>query len=70
MFDHWEDASAASPAPTIPAGKPTARIDYVLLRPPGAWRVQSSEVLAEPVASDHRPLLVELLSNRAEHRKP
>lgn len=56
----WADASAASPAPTIPAKKPTARIDYVLLRPAGVWRILSSTVLPEAVASDHRPVLVEL----------
>ena len=61
MFADWEDASAAAPAPTIPAGKPTARIDYVLLRPRGGWRVTRTEVIAEAVASDHRPVLVELM---------
>ena len=56
----WADASAASPAPTIPSKKPTGRIDYVLLRPAGVWRILSSTVLPEAVASDHRPVLVEL----------
>ncbi len=61
LFEHFADASAASPAPTSPAKQPTARIDYVLLRPAPAWRVVSSKVLPEAVASDHRPLLVELV---------
>ncbi len=56
----WADASIGNPAPTIPAKKPTGRIDYVLLRPAGVWRVVSSTVLPEAVASDHRPVLVEL----------
>ena len=60
LFHVWADASVASPAPTSPAKKPTGRIDYVLLRPAGVWRVTSSTVLPEAVASDHRPLLVEL----------
>lgn len=60
MLSLWADASAGNPMPTIPAEKPDARIDFVLVRPPGAWRVKHSEVLAEAVASDHRPLLVEL----------
>lgn len=60
LFDHWTDAAAAHPEPTIPAESPRSRIDYVLLRPASVWRVQSVTVLPESVASDHRPLLVEL----------
>lgn len=60
LFAVWADASVGNPQPTIPSKKPTARIDYVLLRPAGVWRVISSTVLPEAVASDHRPLLVEL----------
>jgi len=61
LLADWEDASAAAPAPTIPARNPTARIDFVLLRPRSGWRVNRSEVLAEAMASDHRPVLVELM---------
>jgi endonuclease/exonuclease/phosphatase family metal-dependent hydrolase len=60
LFEHFTDASAAAPAPTIPAGKPTRRIDFVLLRPATAWRVVATSVLPEAVASDHRALLVTL----------
>jgi endonuclease/exonuclease/phosphatase family metal-dependent hydrolase len=61
LFAHFTDASAATPAFTIPAKTPTARIDYVLLHPAGIWRTESSVVIPEAVASDHRPLLVVLL---------
>lgn len=61
LFERFTDASVASPAPTSPAMQPTDRIDYVLLRPVGTSRVVSSLVLPEAVASDRRPLLVELL---------
>lgn len=60
LLKPFSDASAASPAPTIPAEKPVGRIDFVLLRPATVWRVLSSAVIPEAVASDHRPLLVEL----------
>jgi endonuclease/exonuclease/phosphatase family metal-dependent hydrolase len=59
MLSLWEDASASSPQPTIPAERPDARIDFVLLRPPGAWQAVRSEVLPESVASGHRAVLVE-----------
>jgi endonuclease/exonuclease/phosphatase family metal-dependent hydrolase len=61
LLQPFADASAASPAPTIPAEKPTGRIDFVLLRPANTWHVLSSKVIPESVASDHRPLLVELM---------
>lgn len=46
--------------PTIPVGKPTRQIDYVLYRPATRWRVIDTQVLDEAVASDHRPLLAVL----------
>ena len=66
LLQPFTDASAGSPAPTIPAEKPTGRIDFVLVRPAAAWRVLSSTVIPETVASDHRPLLVELAPTAAK----
>lgn len=60
LLERWEDAAGGNPEPTIPADQPEARIDYVLLRPPGRWRVQSVRVLPESLASDHRPVMVTL----------
>ena len=62
---HWDDAAqegggAGGASPTVPAEKPSRRIDYVLLRPKGRWRVVGVTVLDEPVASDHRPVLAVL----------
>lgn len=66
LLKEWEDSAGANAAPTIPAEKPSKRIDYILFRQPkAAWRVVRSDVLDEPVASDHRPVLSHLqLSNR------
>jgi endonuclease/exonuclease/phosphatase family metal-dependent hydrolase len=36
------------------------RVDHVLVRPAESWRVLESRVFDEPVASDHRPVLVVL----------
>lgn len=60
LLARWRDAAADDPQPTIPAEAPRARIDYVLLNPAAPWRVNRASVLAEAVASDHRPVLVEL----------
>ncbi|MBI5768779.1 MAG: endonuclease/exonuclease/phosphatase family protein [Verrucomicrobia bacterium] len=64
LLEHFADSSAPAPAPTIPAGKPTRRIDFVLLRPPSGWAIASSAVLPEAVASDHRPVLVTLAATK------
>ena len=57
----WKDAAAdvraAEATLTFPAQKPVRRIDYVMLRPAGAWHVVETSVPAERVASDHRPVL-------------
>ena len=66
LLQPFTDASARQPAPTSPAENPNARIDFILLRPATTWRVLSSTVIAEAVASDHRPLLVELILAAAD----
>ncbi|WZO98118.1 endonuclease/exonuclease/phosphatase family protein [Isosphaeraceae bacterium EP7] len=44
--------------PTYPSDKPIRQIDYVLYRNAPRWKVVETRVLEEPLASDHRPLLV------------
>ena len=62
LFDeYWANAQAGDdPGPVEPTGRPRLRVDYVLLRPAARWQVIESRVLDEPVASDHRPVLVVL----------
>jgi endonuclease/exonuclease/phosphatase family metal-dependent hydrolase len=48
---------------TIPAAAPTREIDFILLKPAAnqpAPTVLRSEVIEEKVASDHRPIVMEL----------
>ena len=61
----WADATAGKGLLTIPVDKPAKQIDHVLFRPAGRFRVVSAVVPNEPVASDHRPVLV-VLEPRAE----
>ncbi|MEM6505923.1 MAG: endonuclease/exonuclease/phosphatase family protein, partial [Planctomycetota bacterium] len=58
----WVDTAAAfgDPKPTYPSKTPRIRIDYVFVRPAERWRVLNVQVLDEPAASDHAPVLVEL----------
>ncbi|MCA9322183.1 MAG: endonuclease/exonuclease/phosphatase family protein [Planctomycetes bacterium] len=60
LLEHFDDASAGSPAHTYPSEGPVRRIDWVLFRPERGWRVVESGVLDETVASDHRALFVVL----------
>lgn len=59
LRQHWTAATGETLG-TFPAGRPSMQIDYVLFRPTDSFRVARSRVIYEPVASDHRPLLVVL----------
>lgn len=60
LLGMWTDAASSNPQPTIPVEQPRRRIDYILYRPAGSWRVIEATVIDERVASDHRPLLAVL----------
>ncbi len=57
LGQRWSNAIDASATPTAPSTKPTSRIDYIFHRPAAAFRLLQSEVVAESMASDHRPVL-------------
>ncbi|NLE33670.1 MAG: hypothetical protein GX622_01045 [Bacteroidales bacterium] len=57
----WGSAyDKAVPAPTYPSGAPSKKIDFVMYYPKDRWRVITSEVIQDSVASDHCPHLVVL----------
>jgi endonuclease/exonuclease/phosphatase family metal-dependent hydrolase len=56
----WTVATEGDTLATYPAAKPARQLDYVLYRPAEAFRVVERSVLAEAVASDHRPVLAVL----------
>jgi len=56
----WQTGGSPDGQATYPADAPTAQIDHVLAGPAGCWRTLSTEVVADAVASDHRPVRVEL----------
>ena len=57
LLEHWSNATDEPASPTAPSKKPTSRIDYIFYRPASMFRVSHAEVLAESMASDHRPVL-------------
>lgn len=59
LRDHWQEVDAEK-RPTSPAENPRRKIDYVWTSKAHHWTVRQVEVIDEAVASDHRPLVVEL----------
>lgn len=59
LLEHFTDTTPDT-ALTFPAAQPTKKIDYVLLPRGSEWRVMRWKVIEESVASDHRPVVVEL----------
>jgi endonuclease/exonuclease/phosphatase family metal-dependent hydrolase len=57
LLKHWSNAIDEQSSPTAPSKKPTSRIDYIFYRPAPMFRVSHAEVIAESMASDHRPVL-------------
>lgn len=60
LLERWTNAIDKAAAPTVPSDKPNSRIDYIFYRPAARFRLLSAEVIAEPMASDHRPVFAEL----------
>jgi endonuclease/exonuclease/phosphatase family metal-dependent hydrolase len=56
----WTHAIDAARAPSAPSVNPKSRIDYIFYREQKQFRVVSSEVIPEAMASDHRPVLAVL----------
>jgi len=56
LLKQWINAIDEQSTPSAPAPKPTSRIDYIFSRPKSAFRLQQTEVIAESIASDHRPV--------------
>jgi len=54
----WHLPRLGQPMYTHGAPNPTKQIDYVLVRPQSAWRILGAQVVDEPVASDHYPVVL------------
>ncbi|MFV1995113.1 MAG: endonuclease/exonuclease/phosphatase family protein [Verrucomicrobiales bacterium] len=56
LLRRWSNAIDDESAPTVPAVDPKSRIDYIFYRPATAFSVLETKVVAEAMASDHRPV--------------
>jgi endonuclease/exonuclease/phosphatase family metal-dependent hydrolase len=56
----WRILDKEGDPETYPSDDPNREIDFVLLRPPGAFEVVAHHVVDETLASDHRPIVVDV----------
>ncbi len=59
--DSWTIVAKGEDHLTFPSHAPNREIDFVLLRPRNRFTVVTQRLLDEPVASDHRPVVVEII---------
>jgi endonuclease/exonuclease/phosphatase family metal-dependent hydrolase len=60
LGQQWTCAQQTNPQPTFPSAHPNRKIDYIMFKPENRWRVVSSRVIDERVASDHCPFFAVL----------
>ena len=67
----WASVQQTNPQPTFPSVNPSRKIDYIMFKPEHRWRVLSSRVIDEKVASDHCPFfaVLELLPEGKDSRR-
>ena len=56
LEQQWSNSIDGDATPTAPSHAPRSRIDYIFYRG-SQLKLVSSEVIAEPMASDHCPVL-------------
>ncbi len=59
LREDWIDAAELA-GPTYPRWEPVERLDYILARPVGSWRILDARVVKGTGLSDHLPVVVEL----------
>jgi endonuclease/exonuclease/phosphatase family metal-dependent hydrolase len=66
LSQRWSIPPKSGNRLTFPSDQPAREIDYVMLRPASRFEVLEYRVIDEPIASDHRPVLlvVRLLEQR------
>lgn len=60
LEEEWANPAKAGTPFTFPADGPEREIDFILVRPKSGFRVLEYRVLDESVASDHRPILMQV----------
>ncbi len=56
LLEQWSNVTDDPASPSAPSPKPRSRIDYIFYRSASQFRVIDAKVIAEVMASDHRPV--------------
>lgn len=60
LFREWAIPPKGDDNLTIPSDGPRSEIDFLMYRPATSFQTERVEVVHEPIASDHRPVLIDL----------
>ncbi len=62
LEEFWKSSyDKKDPKPTYPSNNPSRKIDYVMLYPKNRWKVITTEVIQDSIASDHCAYLVTVM---------
>ncbi len=61
---HWVIPDKGTDHFTFRSDRPEVEIDYALIHKDARWSVSEIDVIEEPVVSDHRPLVFEIIEDR------
>ena len=60
LKQHWMIPAKGTDHLTFPSDSARTEIDYIMVRPKDRFEIISIQVVTEPLASDHRPVLLEV----------
>ena len=61
---NWEIPDKGTDHFTFRSDRPEVEIDYALLNKDAGWSISEIDVIEEPVVSDHRPLVLEIVEDK------
>lgn len=68
LLEKWSTRLETPPAPSAPSNNPRSRIDYIFTLTGAGLVMRKSEVIDEPMASDHCPVFAEIELKDGESR--
>ena len=70
LAERWTDPDKGEDRYTFDSRSPDREIDFILLWPPDRFERLHMDVLDEPMASDHRPIVLDVPWSRSLSASP
>jgi endonuclease/exonuclease/phosphatase family metal-dependent hydrolase len=67
LFSDWAIPDKGDDRLTFSSDRPRSEIDFIVFRPQNVFEVRKIDVVDEPIASDHRPVTMDLASDQAHN---